>query len=168
MYSAQTELPKSSHPINENEITALKTKIANQELELSRLLAVYAGNSAVFRDLLNQLYSLPIDPSLKRHMTDTCLRMIEIEVIEKRMNTGLTETDSIFISKLQKKHANLDPRELLICLFVKLNYDSKEIARAIKISSRSLESIRHRMHKKLGLEKHQSIKTYLLELTVTY
>jgi DNA-binding CsgD family transcriptional regulator len=165
---AQTDLTKNPPPDFEKEITALKTRIATQDIELTRLSTSFAGKTLALRDLLNQIHSLAIDPALKRLMTDSCLRMIETEVIEKRMNTGLTEADSIFLSKLQKKHANLDPRELLICLFIKLNYDSKEIARATKISSRSLESIRHRMHKKLGLEKHQSIKTYLLEVTVSF
>jgi len=47
---------------------------------------------------------------------------------------------------------------------VKLNYDTREIARSIGISTRGMESIRYRMHRKLGLDKHKSIKTYLSEL----
>ena len=43
---------------------------------------------------------------------------------------------------------------------------SGEIAHSIGLSKRGMESIRYRMHKKLGLGKHQSIKTYLAELPI--
>jgi len=49
-----------------------------------------------------------------------------------------------------------------------MNYDTCDIARSVGISTRGMESIRYRMHKKLGLGKHQSIKTYLSELAVTF
>jgi len=71
------------------------------------------------------------------------------------------------LSRLQKKHPNLNQRELRISLLVKLNYDTREIGRSVGISTRGMESIRYRMHKKLGLGKHQSIKTYLSDLAVT-
>jgi len=37
--------------------------------------------------------------------------------------------------------------------------------RSIGITKRGMESIRYRMHKKIGLTKHQSIKNYLNELS---
>ena len=46
--------------------------------------------------------------------------------------------------------------------------DTIEIARSVGISTRGMESIRYRMHKKLGLGKHQSIKTYLSELSMSF
>ena len=88
-------------------------------------------------------------------------------MIEKQLNRETTESDSIFLSKLQKKFPNLNQRELRISLLVKLNYDTTEIARSIGLSTRGMESIRYRIHKKLGLGKHQSIKTFLSELDIT-
>ena len=93
--------------------------------------------------------------------------MIETEAIEKKINTDLTASDSAFLSKLQRKHPNLNQRDLRICLLIKLNYDTKQIARSIGISTRGLESIRYRMHKKMGLSKHQSIKNYLTKLALS-
>ncbi len=119
------------------------------------------------RNLLDQIYALEIEPAVKRVMTDTCLRLIDKEITEKRLNMELTESDSAFLKKLQKIHPNLNQRELRISLLVKLNYDTKEIARSIGITTRGMESIRYRMHHKLGLGKHESIKTYLSDLAVS-
>jgi DNA-binding CsgD family transcriptional regulator len=152
----------------EKEIAALTTRIATQDMELTRVSTAIAEKTTALRNLLNQIQELEIDPGVKGVMTDSCLNLIETETIEKRLNIELTETDSYFLSKLQKKHQNLNQRELRISLLVKLNYDTVEIARSVGISTRGMESIRYRMHKKLGLGKHQSIKTYLSDFSVTF
>jgi DNA-binding CsgD family transcriptional regulator len=152
----------------EKEIAALTTRIATQDMELTRVSTAIAEKTTALRNLLNQIQELEIDPGVKGVMTDSCLNLIETETIEKRLNIELTETDSYFLSKLQKKHPNLNQRELRISLLVKLNYDTIEIARSVGISTRGMESIRYRMHKKLGLGKHQSIKTYLSDLSVSF
>jgi DNA-binding CsgD family transcriptional regulator/uncharacterized coiled-coil protein SlyX len=164
--TTQRETHKKASPDLEKEIAVLKTRIASQDMELTRVSTAIAEKTTALRNLLDQIYALEIDPTVKRQMTDSCLSLIETETIEKRLNMELTESDSFFLSKLQKKHPNLNQRELRISLLVKLNYDTREIGRSIGISTRGMESIRYRMHKKLGLGKHQSIKTYLSDLAV--
>ncbi len=166
--NAQAELTKKSSTDFEKEIAALRTRIATQDMELTRVSTAIAEKTSSLRNLLDQIHALEIDTSVKRQMTDSCLSLIETETIEKRLNIELTESDSVFLSKLQKKHPNLNQRELRISLLVKLNYDTKEIARSVGISTRGMESIRYRMHKKLNLGKHQSIKTYLSDFAVAY
>ncbi len=151
----------------EQEIAELRERVTNQDLELTRISTAIAEKTSSLRNLLDQIHALDIDTTVKRGMTDSCLSLIETETIEKRLNMELTESDSVFLSKLQKKHANLNQRELKISLLVKLNYDTKEIGRAVGISTRGMESIRYRMHKKLNLGKHQSIKTYLSEFAIS-
>ncbi len=166
--NAVAEQTKKSAVDFEKEIAALKTRIATQDMELTRISTAIAEKTNALRNLLDQIYALEIDTTVKRSMTDSCLSLIETETIEKRLNIELTESDSTFLSKLQKKHANLNQRELRISLLVKLNYDTREIARSVGITTRGMESIRYRMHKKLGLGKHQSIKTYLSELSILF
>jgi DNA-binding CsgD family transcriptional regulator len=164
--NAQVELNKKSTSDYEQEIATLKARIATQDMELTRVSTAIAEKTTALRDLLDQIHALEIDPTVKRVMTDSCLNLIETETIEKRLNIELTESDSVFLSKLQKIHRNLNQRELRISLLVKLNYDTVSIARSVGISTRGMESIRYRMHKKLGLGKHQSIKTYLSDFAV--
>ena len=166
--NAQIELNKKQAREHEKEMAELKSRIANQDMELTRVSTAIAEKTTALRNLLDQIYALDIDQDQKRQMTDSCLSLIETETIEKRLNIELTESDSVFLSKLQKKHPNLNQRELRISLLVKLNYDTREIARSVGISTRGMESIRYRMHKKLGLGKHQSIKTYLSDLAATF
>ena len=151
----------------EQEIASLKGRIEMQDSELTRVTKSISEKTSTLRNLLDQIYALEIDPGVKRKMTSSCLCLIEKEITEKRLNMELTESDSAFLSKLLKKHANLSQRELRISLLVKLNYDTREIARSIGITTRGMESIRYRMHQKLGLGKHESIKSYLSELSLS-
>ena len=151
----------------EQEIERLQSTVESNEKELLRVSAVNLANRGPgLRNLLDQIYALDIDVTVKREMTDTCLRLIEIENFAKRNGTELTEIDAAFVAKVEKKHHGLNQRELKICLFIKLNYDTIEIARAVGISTRGMESIRYRMHRKLGLDRHDSMKTYLSNLAL--
>ena len=166
--TTKTEQSKKSLPELEKEIAALRTRLATQDMELTRVSTAIAEKTTSLRNLLEQIRALDINADLKKAMTDSCLNLIETETIEKRLNIEMTESDSYFLSRLQKKHPNLNQRELRISLLVKLNYDTIEIANSVGISTRGMESIRYRMHKKLGLDKHQSIKTYLSDLSVSF
>jgi hypothetical protein len=152
----------------ERTIADLKETIAANEEELARVAAITNGKKgAVLRNLLDQIHSLDMDVSVKRQMTDVCLHLMEIETASRRINTELTECDAAFLSKLEKKHHGLNTRELRICLFIKLAYDTVELARMTGISTRGMESIRYRLHHKLGIGVHDSIKSYLSKLAVS-
>ncbi len=165
--NAQAEVNKKASQQLKQEIEELRTRVATQDMELTRISTAIAEKTAKLRRLLDQISVLDIDPSLKNSMTNSCLSLIETETIGKRLDVEMTESDSVFLSKLQKKHPNLNQREMRIALLVKLNYDTRDIADSLSISTRGMESIRYRMHKKLGLGKHQSIKTYLSEVAVS-
>jgi DNA-binding CsgD family transcriptional regulator len=164
--NAQVEVNKKVSQMLTQEIEELRTRVATQDMELTRVSTAIAEKTAKLRRLLDQITALDIDPALKNSMTSSCLSLIETETIGKRLDVEMTESDSVFLSKLQKKHPNLNQREMRIALLVKLNYDTKDIADSLSISTRGMESIRYRMHKKLGLGKHQSIKTYLSDVAV--
>ena len=152
----------------EQEIERLQSTVESNEKELLRVSAVNLANRGPgLRNLLDQIYALDIDVTVKREMTDTCLRLIEIENFAKRNGTELTEIDAAFVAKVEKKHHGLNQRELKICLFIKLNYETVMIARSIGISPRGLDAKRYRIHKKLGIGLQDSIKTYLNKLAVS-
>ena len=123
---------------------------------------INADNAPILRNLLNQLQTLEIGSSQKKVLISLCLRLIETETTANRLNIKLSETESLFIFRLEKKHPSLNNRELRICLLISHNYNNEEIARTSAITYRGMESSRYRIHKKLGLGKNGSIKIYLI------
>jgi len=146
----------------QKEIETLKAKIAENDRELTRAEGINAKEGELLRNILDQIYALEIDPKQKRSMTDICLRLLQRAAMVKRMGIELTESDVLILSKLEKKHPNLDTRDVKICLLVKLNYNTKEIARNVGIAPR----LRYKVHKKLGIGWHESIKGYMSKLAI--
>lgn len=148
-------------------IAVLKAMVAANEQELSRAAAMNTANEECLQTLLIHIHALDIKPAPKKEMATICQRLLDHAAQEKRLNIKLTEADVRFISLLEKKYPVLNDRELRICLLIKLDYDNEEIARTANMKIRGMESIRFKMHRKLGLGKNDSIKNYFSNMTVS-
>ena len=77
---------------------------------------------------------------------------------------AFNNADSDFLKKLKRKHPNLTPQDLKLCVYLRLNLSSKEIAPLLNISPRSVEMKRYRLRNKLELEHNASLTDYILEM----
>ncbi|AOS83171.1 hypothetical protein BIU88_02825 [Chlorobaculum limnaeum] len=160
----QVEQGKKNEQRFREEESALLSRIATQEIEATRISTANAEKNAALRSLCEMIETLDLDPASREKVSTQCASLFETSDKAALVNTELTETDSVFLSRLQKKHPNLNQRELRISLMIKLDYHSRDIARSLGLSTRGIESIRYRLHKKIGLDKHNSLKTYLTNL----
>ncbi|WP_183562991.1 helix-turn-helix transcriptional regulator [Mucilaginibacter sp. SP1R1] len=71
------------------------------------------------------------------------------------------EFDSGFSKKILSLAPNLTATELEFCLFCKLGFETKEIARYAKISVRSVEGRKYRIRKKLNIPSNQDINIWM-------
>jgi len=69
-----------------------------------------------------------------------------------------------FYNTLNSKFPDLTPNELKLCAFLRLNMSTKEIAAITYQSYNSLSTARYRLRKKLGLDEHTNLITYLNQL----
>ncbi len=69
-----------------------------------------------------------------------------------------------FITKLSRRYPLLTGLELKVCALIKSNLSSKEIARLLCISSRSIETYRYRVRKKLGLKRQVDLTMQLASI----
>ena len=160
----QVEQGKKNEQRFKEEEAGLLSRIATQEIEATRISTANAEKNAALRSLCEMIEGLDLDPASREKVSTQCASLFETSDKAALVNTELTETDSVFLSRLQKKHPNLNQRELRISLMIKLDYHSRDIARSLGLSTRGIESIRYRLHKKIGLDKHNSLKTYLTNL----
>ncbi|MGM9476085.1 7TM diverse intracellular signaling domain-containing protein [Pedobacter sp. GSP4] len=73
-------------------------------------------------------------------------------------------TETVFIDELLKRSPLLLTAELELCAYMRLNFDTKEIARTCKISVRAVESRKYRIRKKLGIDGETNMQTWILNL----
>ena len=161
LLNAQQELNNSLKQQLESEKNTLTNEVAAKDMELIRVSTAIAEKTIRLKELCARLSTMDIDDELKKKMTCSCQKLIATEENEKRFESCLDEIESSFLSRLQQKHPDLNQRELRLCLLIKNNIHTREIAASIGITPRGVESIRYRLHKKLKLSRHESIKNYL-------
>ncbi len=74
------------------------------------------------------------------------------------------QTDREFMKKIKETHPSLTPNDLKLCVYLRLNMSSKEIAPMLNISPQSVEIKRFRLRKKLELDHTQNLTEYILNL----
>lgn len=92
---------------------------------------------------------------IKQHLRDVKLK----DDAWKMFDNYFANTHQRFISRLLSEHPNLTSGELRMCAFVVLNMNTKEIATMTNRSTRTVETTKYRINKKLG--SVEPLNTYL-------
>ncbi|GGG08288.1 hypothetical protein GCM10011344_06070 [Dokdonia pacifica] len=77
---------------------------------------------------------------------------------------AFNHADKDFFRKVKEKHPTLTANDLKLCVYLRLNMSSKEIAPLLNISSRSVEIKRYRLRKKLDLSRDVNLNDYFINL----
>jgi len=79
------------------------------------------------------------------------------------LESNLDEIVSPFTRKLSLKYLSLTPREITIVNMIKIGYQSKKIAKLMKISPRTVDTHRKNIRSKIGLGKKKgNLRSHLL------
>ena len=145
--------------INKN----LKQDIENKNKELaSSTMSIIKKN-----EFLNQIKN-----ELKNTSNDENLVSV-IQIIDKNINNSddwkmfeeaFNNADKDFFKKIKKTHPKLTSNDLRLCMYLRMNLSSKEIAPLLNISPRSIEIKRYRLRKKINLERNVNLNDYFINL----
>lgn len=95
-------------------------------------------------------------------------KAIKINAVNKHewetFETNLNQIHNKFIINLSNKYPNLTSKDINLCIYLKMNLSSKEIAPMMNISFRGVELHRYRLRKKLGLNQDENLPKFLLSL----
>lgn len=72
-----------------------------------------------------------------------------------------TAINQSFYKELKAKFPHLKQTDLKICALVKLNFPSKDMAKLLGISVESVHTSRHRLRKKLNLERNDNLEEFI-------
>lgn len=78
--------------------------------------------------------------------------------------TFFINTEEEFVTELLNIQPNLSNAEIELAAYMRLNFETKEIARVCKISVRAVESRKYRLRKKLLLKSSVNLQLWLLGL----
>lgn len=75
------------------------------------------------------------------------------------------QTNPRFYKDLSQRHPDLTKGEKRMCAYIKLELSTKEIATVTNRSTRTVETVRYRLRKKLNIPEGVSLETYISELS---
>ena len=167
--SRKVYLDKQMIIVNQNE------KIAKSELEhKKRELAAISTNivqeneqvSNILKDL--KYYSSLLKSEKDRNSFSPLIKSINRILSEKRKEDLYSDQFNAaypgYLEYLTRTHNDLTTADLKLCTFLRMNFNTKEIADIMGLSVRSIESRRYRLRRKLKLSKDDDLVSNLISL----
>jgi ligand-binding sensor domain-containing protein/DNA-binding CsgD family transcriptional regulator len=151
---------------NENLQEVMKRK--ERELALSTM-HIIQKNEMInkMKSELSKLQSNTTDKTVKEKASNIIKKIskdIDNKSDWKIFEMHLEQIHEDFMKRLKMKYPDITSRELRLCVYLKMNMSSKEIATLMNISPRGVEISRYRVRKKLGLERAEGLSEILMEI----
>lgn len=170
----ELELEQIKLKQEKEQISKDKAQLEEDVIQKSKELANYTMLLVKKRELLTEMHEdLKI---LKESTRQNTPRQMVRDLI-KKITANLQNEEHIqvfeanfervhhqFFSKLKSTFADLSPKELQLCAFVRMNLTNKEIASISNISVRGVETARYRLRKRLGMSHEQDMAAFLEKL----
>jgi AraC family chitin signaling transcriptional activator len=155
----------------ENELNSQEYEKHILELELQSKSSEVAGKSlsiAKQSEMIENIQNILDTESDFNKLKSEIKKAIKINAVNKHewevFETNLNQINNEFIISLSKKYPNLTPKDIKLCVYLKMNLSSKEIAPMMNISFRGVELHRYRLRKKLGLTQEETLSKFLLSV----
>jgi AraC family chitin signaling transcriptional activator len=95
-------------------------------------------------------------------------KSIKINAINKNewanFEKNLMQSHEEFVHKLTKRFPSLTSKDIKLCIYLKMNLSSKEIAPLLNITFRGVELQRYRLRKKLELTPDTNLSNFMINL----
>jgi DNA-binding NarL/FixJ family response regulator len=92
-------------------------------------------------------------------------KVIKINSLNKNewnsFENNLLKSNEDFVKIITSKFTNLTAKDIKLCIYLKMNLSSKEIAPLMNISYRGVELHRYRLRKKLGLDQIVNLNVFM-------
>lgn len=101
-----------------------------------------------------------VKSEIKKSIKLNAINKHEWEVFESNLN----QVNDEFIIKLNKKYPKLTSKDIKLCIYLKMNLSSKEIAPLMNISFRGVELHRYRLRKKLEINQEENLNKFMISI----
>ncbi len=101
-----------------------------------------------------------VKSEIKKSIKINAINKHEWEIFESNLN----QVNDEFIIKLNKKYPKLTSKDIKLCIYLKMNLSSKEIAPLMNITFRGVELHRYRLRKKLEINQDENLNKLMIYL----
>ena len=174
----EKELKQQTHQLSaqsdlltrQNQVIEEQKKLVNNELEISkRQLTATALMSALKRDvndlLKTEVSNLDETAPLSGRAKNRLLRIIDQAANEEdewaHFQQQFELLEPSFLRNICNNFPALTPSDLKILVMIRMNLDSKEITRILRITPESVKTARYRLRKRLELSNEESLERFV-------
>ena len=169
-YIHELELNKSQNEIVslQNEKLEAEINFKNSELASSTMHLVKKGEllTKIKEELSHSLKN--IDNKIAAQEIKKVIKSVsDDDKIDQEWDAFAKHFDKVhsdFVVTLKKKYANLTANEVKLCIYLRMNLSSKEIAQLMNISVRGVEISRYRLRKKIGIPSETNLFDHLMSI----
>ncbi|HOZ75361.1 MAG TPA: histidine kinase [Flavobacterium sp.] len=155
----------------ENELNIQEYEKHILELEIQSKSSEVAGKSlsiAKQSEMIENIQQILETESDINRLKSEIRKAIKINAVNKHewqiFENNLNQIHNEFIVGLSKKYPNLTSKDIKLCVYLKMNLSSKEIAPLMNISFRGVELHRYRLRKKLGLSQDENLNKFMFSV----
>ncbi len=166
----EEEQLKAQQKITELEYQKLQQDLLYKTKELSNsTLNILHKNEILleFKEEMQKLY-LEKNVSKRDRIIQIQLRTIDREISSKKdleiFDLNFSAVHEDFVKILKERFPALNPNDLRLCTFLKMNKTTKEIASLMNMSIRGVETGRYRLRKKMGLDRDGNLYDIITEI----
>ena len=144
----------------------LEHKLEFRMKELTNLALFISQRTSIYGDLTKSFKSLnftdinQIKKDINALIKEYAFKLNINEDLQK-FHTNVETLQSDFLFKIKEKYPHLTNKDVQLAVQVKLKLSSKEISNINNISLNSVEISRHRLRKKLNLDKKENLINFL-------
>lgn len=155
----------------ENDIQIQQYEKHILELEVQTKSSEVAGKSLSIAkqsemiDNIREILQREDDPN---KLKSEVLKAIKINAVNKHeweiFENNLSYIHQSFIATILEQYPKLTAKDIKLCVYMKMNLSSKEIAPLMNISFRGVELHRYRLRKKLGLSSEENLYKFMISI----
>lgn len=143
--------------ILENQVHIKANELAGKSLSLAKQTELIES----IQEILNSENSV-------QNLKSKIAKAIKINRLNKNewksFENNLLKSNEDFVKELTNKFKSLTAKDVKLCIYLKMNLSSKEIAPLMNISYRGVELHRYRLRKKMMLEQDVNLNTFMNNL----
>ena len=154
---SKLKLQEYEKHILENQVHIKANELAGKSLSLAKQTELIES----IQEILNTENSV-------QNLKSKIAKAIKINRLNKNewksFENNLLKSNEDFVKDLTNKYKSLTAKDVKLCIYLKMNLSSKEIAPLMNISYRGVELHRYRLRKKMMLEQDVNLNTFMNKL----
>ena len=149
---------KKEKQLLEHSLQSKSTELAGQALKLANQRALISDVNELFSHLDDNEENKRIKKKFEKTFSEYSYNKSEWQHFE----LNIQEIHHDFIKKLSEKYPQLTAKDLKLCVFLRMNLSTKEIAPLMHLNYRSVELQRYRLRKKMNISSEINLNKYMI------